>query len=351
MTTHRDNSPTGQQANDQNQTTGDLMPMLLKHAHERENAPEQSKQRIKHQLKVQWQQKVKQRKQQRLWFGVGSIAAAMSVFLLVMNINLLPESKPQSLVFLESIQGQVNSNNRLIEQNGSVKKQSQSTVLAMGTMIETLDSGYATLVLQTGGNLRIKNNSQLVINGNNEFTLSYGAVYFESDLTAENKSPISITTLYGTIQDIGTQFEVSTEKSTLQINVREGLVNLTQAQTQEEVSVVAGNQLNINELGESQTLKISSHDPQWQWVNKIAPKFMLENKSLYEFLNWVAREYGLNLSFDSEHNKKLSQMLILHGDIDGLTLSQALTTVLSTTEFGYELQDNQLTVHRKNVSY
>jgi len=230
MTSHRDNSPTGQQTNDQNQTTGDLMSTLLKHVHERENAPEQSKQRIKHQVKVQWQQKVKQRKQQRLWFGVGSIAAAMSVFLLVMNINFLPESKPQSLVFLDSIQGQVNSNNRLIEQNGSVKKQAQSTVLSMGTMIETLDNGYATLVLQTGGNLRIKNNSQLVINGDNEFTLSYGSVYFESDLTAENKSPISITTLYGTIQDIGTQFEVSANKSALQINVREGLVNLTQAQ-------------------------------------------------------------------------------------------------------------------------
>jgi len=68
-------------------------------------------------------------------------------------------------------------------------------------------------------------------------------------------------------------------------------------------------------------------------------------------LNWIAREYGLNLHFDTEHNKRLSQLLILHGDIDGLTLSQALTTVLSTTEFGYELQDNQLTVHRKNASY
>lgn len=165
----------------------------------------------------------------------------MSVFLLVMNLNFLPQSPSQHLVFLESIQGQVNSNNILLEQSELHLEQEPSTVLAMGTMIETMENSYATLILQTGGNLRIKNNSQLVINGNNEFTLSYGTVYFESDINAVVKSPISITTLYGTVQDIGTQFEVSADKSQLQINVREGQVNLQHDQG--KVSVVAGNQL------------------------------------------------------------------------------------------------------------
>lgn len=348
MTNYRDNSPVGQTHDNSSRKTGDVMPMLLQHAQERENPPEQSKQRIKHQVKVQWQQNVKHRKQQKIWFGVGSIVAAMSVFLLVMNINLLSQSPSQSLVFLESIHGEVNSNNRLLDQGELLIEQAQSTVLTIGTMIETMNNGYATLILQTGGNLRIKNNSQLVINGNNEFTLSYGAVYFESDISIVNKSPIYITTLYGTVQDIGTQFEVNANKTALTINVREGLVNLRNGTG--KVSVVAGQQLSINELGKSETTEVSSDAMQWQWVNKVAPKFFLEDKSLYDFLIWIAREHGLNLNFDTDHNAQLSQLLTLHGDIDGLTLSQALSTVLSTTEFGYVLKGDQLTVHRKNAN-
>ena len=44
------------------------------------------------------------------------------------------------------------------------------------------------------------------------------------------------------------------------------------------------------------------------------------------------REHGYQLSYQTEHVKKLANVVTLHGDIQGLSFEQALTTVFATTE-------------------
>ena len=246
-----------------------------------------------------------------------------------------------------------------LSNSGDVSHATDLLNLPAGTMIETLNDGLATLTLQTGGNLRLHYNSQLIINENNEFTLSFGTVYYDSgknDLTAANSKVagsgnrkahpgvITLKTLHGNIQNIGTQFQVSSNKNGLQVSVREGLINLHNDQGTHVVN--QGFQLTGQSSGTFEKSAISPQDPSWKWVNDAAPKFSLEGKSLHLFLVWITREHGLTLHFNKKHTEKLSQVIILHGEIDGLTLAQALDTVFATTELTYSIVQSQLRVVR-----
>jgi hypothetical protein len=339
------------------ETTSEILPELLRHADVRENAPEVAKQRIKIQLKAQWRQKNSQRKKRKIWLVSGSFATAFSVLmLLIVNGQMFSDNQTANKVLLARTQGEVKTS---LSNDGDVSNAAGLLILPAGTMIETLNDGLATLTLQTGGNLRLHNNSQLIINENNEFTLAFGTVYFDSgkdnlnianskitgsDNTSPHFGAITIKTLHGNIQDIGTQFQVSSNKNTLQVSVREGLINLHNDQGTQVVN--QGFQLTGQSSGIFEKSIISPQDPSWQWVNEAAPKFSLEGKSLHQFLVWIAREHALTLQFSEKHTEKLSQFIILHGDIEGLTLDQTLNTVFSTTELTYSLVQNKLKVIR-----
>jgi len=320
---------------DKKLTQGDALPELLGQLHARENAPEQAKQRVKHQLKAQWRENNKQGNNAKPWFIFGSAATAMSLIVGIFFTQFLTKT-PVVLtsVYLESVKG-------LVKTSGLT---SDNKVLGAGAMIETFADGYATLTLQTGGNLRLNHNSQLVINENNEFTLSYGSVYFDSGMHQGSKTPITLHTIHGNIRDIGTQFAVNSNRDEIQISVREGQINLDSGEKIQALH--AGYQLISDSEGRLEQTQISPTSESWQWIYSAAPKFTLEGKDLYQFLTWITREHGLLLAFKSEHIKKLSKVVVLHGDINGLTLEQALSTVFSTTELKYTLTQNKLEIYR-----
>lgn len=318
----------------QNSPEDELMTGFLSHTQPRKSAPEEVKQRIKHQVKIRWRSNHEKRKQQS-WLIFGSLATAMGVMIIVLKELLFQSPILLTNVLLERIQGEVITN----------ISYEDSKILLPGTMVETLANGYATLTLQTGGNLRLSHHTQLIINKNNEFTLAFGRIYFESAISSRNKYPIIIHTIYGDIEDIGTQFQVSADSKQIQMSVREGSIKLTTDKGNHQLP--QGHQLIRLADGSSTKSKISATDKQWQWVNDAAPKFNLEGKSMLKFLLWVTREHGLTLKFADTHIEKLAQLTILHGDIDGLDLTQVLDAVFSITEFRYNLEQAQLKVYRQ----
>jgi len=333
--TDQQNKARPAQEQDQAPSQSDALPELLRHVQARENAPEQTKQRIKHQLKVHWQEKNKQRHKVKPWLMFGSMATAMSLIIgIVFTQITMTTNVMLTAVYLENVQGVVKTS--------GLNNTNQE--LASGAMVETFADGYATLTLQTGGNLRLNHNSQLIINENNEFTLSYGTVYFDSGFKQGKKMPITLHTIHGNIQDIGTQFEVSSNRDEIQISVREGQIDLDSGDSVK--SLHAGYQLVSDKEGRFKQLEISPTSANWQWVNNAAPKFMLEGKDLHQFLTWISREHGLTLVFKNNHIEKLSKVVTLHGDINNLTLKQALATVFSTTELKYMLTQDKLEVYR-----
>ena len=355
---------TDQKPVDASQLTGGTITELLHHADARESAPDATKQRIKSQLKAQWRQKNSQRKKRNIWLASGTFASALSVFMLmIFNGQMFSDNQVTNNVMLARVQGDVktsfSSSRDESLQGNNINNTMDLKTLPVGTMIETLSDGLATLTLHTGGDLRLHHNSQLIVNSHNEFTLSFGTVYFDSgkgDLTIAGSrmadldkqkpslSAITIKTLHGNIQDIGTQFQVSSNTSTLQVSVREGLINLHNEQGKKVVN--QGFKLTEQSNGSFEEVAISPQDQSWQWVNDAAPSFNLEGKNLHQFLVWISREHGLVLHFNQKHTEKLSKFIILHGDINGLDLEQALNTVFATTELSYRIEHNKLKVIR-----
>jgi len=339
MMSTKNNTQQGAETGTKNED--DLISELLRHADKREAAPEHVKNRVKHQLKVHWQEKNKQRNKQNNWLFFVSFASAMSfAMIMLFNGQLFKTESNMTYVYLERIQGQVKASD-LIQDNIIDHR---SKMLISGTMIETLSDGYATLSLKTGGNLRLNHNSQLIVNENNEFTLSFGTVYFDSGVSNSKKTAITIHTLHGNIQDIGTQFAVTSNKDEFQISVREGLIELNNKQGKH--SLEAGYQLVSESEGIFEKSELSPQDIQWAWVTKTGPKFELEGKNLYQFLTWISREHGLELVFLENYVKQLSKLITLHGDIKKLSLQQALVTIFSTTELKYQIVENQLQVFK-----
>jgi len=339
MMSNKDN--TQQSTETEMQNKDDLISELLRHADKREAAPVHVKNRVKHQLKVHWQEKNKKRKTQKNWFVFGSVASVMSLVMIMLFNGLLFKQEPaMTHVYLDRVQGQVKASD-LTQYNIN---NDRTNMLLPGTMIETLYDGYATLSLKTGGNLRLNHNSQLIVNDNNAFTLSFGTVYFDSGYGKGAKTPITIHTLHGDIQDIGTQFAVTSNKDQIQISVREGLIELNNKQGMQ--SLEAGYQLVSEEEGIFEKSKLSPQDIHWAWVNNVAPEFKLEGKNLNQFLTWISREHGLKLVFLESYIEQLSELVTLHGDIKDLSLQQALDTVFSTTELNYQIDENQLQVFK-----
>jgi hypothetical protein len=331
--------------NGQTDQKEDLLMTLVSSANARESAPAQTKDRIKHQVKVHWKNNINQRKQRRRWLVCGSFATAMSLLLVVLfSDSVLHTSSPANFVYLENSQGQVKTNPIVIQTGSTDSVDNGSRELVGGTVIETLEDGYATLTMTTGANLRIGHNTQLVIDDYNQFTLKFGRVYFDSGSDNLTRTSISISTHHGIIQNIGTQFEVVTNQDKIQVSVREGLVHINSdiGKSVLPKGLQITRQTGLGDI----TKQITAHDPMWNWVNNLSPHFDLEGKSMHQFLVWIAREHGLTLSFKDTRTERLSTVIMLHGDIKDLTLEQTLSSVLLTTELRYMVDDNQLKVFR-----
>jgi hypothetical protein len=83
---------------------------------------------------------------------------------------------------------------------------------------------------------------------------------------------------------------------------------------------------------------------EWDWAVALAPQFELENRTLLEFLKWVARETGLELVFDSDDTRAAARVSKSHGSIDGLSPLEAVEAVLATTQFTYSIDDRAILI-------
>ena len=328
-----------------NNNSQEALQQLLSRVDARQSAPEQVKQRIKHNVKTQWRASVTRNTNSRqLWWAWGSAATACSVAMAFwLNSVFLPAQVILNNLHLHRIQGQV----KLVSAEGvetPIEIPDTSTRMTGGSSIETSGNGLVTLTFNSGGNLRLSTGTRVQFNGGNDLTLQRGTLYFDSGTSLNSRTKITVHTSYGEISNLGTQFAVSTEQEQLHIWVREGQVNVqhkTGTRTLEK-----GQQLLTDSQGKLKVSSVKSTDPVWQWVNELAPEFALEGQNLNQFLVWITREHGLKLEYDSLETKNIAHVIILHGELDDLNLAQSLETVFATVDLHYVLQQDKLLVYR-----
>lgn len=90
--------------------------------------------------------------------------------------------------------------------------------------------------------------------------------------------------------------------------------------------------LRVNANGGWSRDELSSTAAHWRWAFQAGATFQIDNQSLVQFLQWLARETGRQLKYSSPRAEAAAASVRLRGSIDGLDPDAALTAVLLTTQ-------------------
>jgi ferric-dicitrate binding protein FerR (iron transport regulator) len=212
-----------------------------------------------------------------------------------------------------------------------------------GGAVATGPDGRVALRAPTGHSLRLDVGTTLRVLAGAEFVLEQGAVYVDSG--AGQASPgavVRIHTPYGSVEDRGTQFEARLDGGSLTLRVREGVVSVSR--DGERLVTNAGQSLRVGAAGTVDRADDPGPGEGWSWVEAIAPMMEIEGRPLLDFLNWSARERGVRLRFEDDRLAEKAPKIVLKGSIAGMTLEQALTSVLPTCGMTHRWEPGALVV-------
>jgi ferric-dicitrate binding protein FerR (iron transport regulator) len=321
---------------DTNQHIDDTDPVgsLIRRAGLRDPAPETTSRRVRNQVHAEWLSAVENRRRRRR--SVAAVAAATILAVVLIVAGRQTQSPPTLMqefaATVARITGQVMVNGSPIE--------GLQAQLHAGDTLTTSRIGGASLMFADGA-LRMDADTRVVFIDGQSLRLLQGGVYIDSG-SGPKATPVQVLTEFGTATDVGTQFQVRLAADELQVNVREGLVNVEEQDR--IVSAQAGEAIQINRDGQLIRTVVDSQDESWDWAEELAPEFTIDNRSLLEFLSWAAGETGRSLIFEDANAERSADREILRGSIAGMNPDEALEAVRHTIESSYQVLDDQIMI-------
>lgn len=208
---------------------------------------------------------------------------------------------------------------------------------------ETLEvHGPALLSLARGGSLRLAADSVLELASGADVRLERGLVYVDIPPGGGSAAPFRVRTRVGTVEHLGTQFEVLSSNLSVRIRVREGRVRLVGPAG--AAVATAGTEVVASVQGGLSQRSIETYGRDWLWVAALAPDYAIEGRSLAEFLQWVSRELGRSVEYADPRAGELAARTILHGSLSGRDPLDALTEVLASTSLAFELRGEAIRI-------
>ncbi len=320
---------------------------LLRAAGPRPEPPARDKEVVKAAALAQWQWTVRQERRRRVFrrASVALAAAALAVVILQPGLRRqlgLGRSVPLGTV--EVAMGDV---------SGGLGTESRpltvGTDLFPGSLVETAEVGVgsagsrALLRLVGGSGLRLDDGSRLRLLAEGVLALDRGAIYVDS---GPGGAAVEIHTPLGEVRDIGTRFEVRLEEgsSSLRVRVRDGEVELKHAGVTHVAG--AGEEMLQGADGTFARGAVKPYGEAWDWVVAILPRFVIEGRSLAEFLRWVAHEGGWELRYSDPSLEAMAAEVVLYGSVEGLALEDAAAAMLAGSGLTHRLTDGALEVRR-----
>ncbi len=215
-----------------------------------------------------------------------------------------------------------------------------------GASIEV--EGLLALRLETGGSLRLDRGSRAHLHGPNELELEAGALYFDShgneEPTTAGSPAMTVATAWGTVYDIGTQFEVRLRDEGLTVRVREGEVELAREGGRHRA--LEGEELRLGSDGDLVRSPLPSGSETFAWAHEAAPPFDFESGDLPAFFRWASRETGKEPSWQPLDLEEEIETITFHGSVEGLTPLEALDVVAAATGLEVEIVGEEMEIRR-----
>lgn len=205
--------------------------------------------------------------------------------------------------------------------------------LRIGERIDTQSDGFAALHLSGTHEVRMAPATSATLVSATSLELTSGRIYVAT--LGDEKAALSITTPFGEVEDIGTQFLVGVG-STLEVSVRDGKVRIDR-----DTVVSAGESARVSEA--DILVEDDVGGEQWLWITA-ASAFTLEGRTLDEFLTWICGEQEWILTYSDADIRARSQSVRLSGSIRGLSATEALDAVLPSLALSWRLEEDVLIV-------
>jgi len=297
--------------------TEDPIGSLLRATGRRVAVPEERSARVREAARVAWQREVGRRRRRRRIAGGLALAAAVLVAVWVARSFRSPHV-PLAAAPL-------------------VVERSDGLTELQGSTLRTGADGRAALRARGGQALRLDHDTTLRILSDRSFRLERGAVYVD---VLPGAAPLRIETPRAVVEERGTQFQVRLSGGDLAVRVREGAVAVTAGSA--SVLAAAGQAVTVD--GGGRIARTADAAAGWEWTEAIAPPFLLEGRSLADFLAWAARERGARVRFLDPALAGRAPGIVLHGSIDGMTLDQAVASVTATSGLVHRWDRGELVV-------
>jgi ferric-dicitrate binding protein FerR (iron transport regulator) len=214
-------------------------------------------------------------------------------------------------------------------------------IVRAGSTVRTDATGRLGLRLANGTSLRLAEASEILIEDATRIVLLSGRIYADTGMQAPEGRRLEVVTDAGTAVDRGTQFEVLYDDDTYRLRVREGRVVVLSAGQAADAG--AGQEISLDPADPARLMRradVAPDDPDWQWVESVAPAPDIEGMPLTTLLAWVSRETGRPVRYASAALEQAAQRVILHGKVRDLAPMEVLAAMLATTDLRFRLADD-----------
>lgn len=333
----------------------DSLGRLIARAGRRPEPPEAIEAQVRAAVFDEWQRVTDRRRRRDYMIVAVAAAAAFAAFGLAMLREMPEAPAPEIHARIVHVEGDV----RLTDGEGVENRIAAAPAelrLCSGCIVATGPDGGVNLSLADGVSVRLAASSHVQWHGAQRARLLAGAVYVDAPPetgfvappreagapTAAALPQLTIETAYGRVSHVGTQYVVMLAPSGLTVRVREGTVVL-QAEQAREVARAA-EEVRIDRKGLVARTGIATYGADWRWVETLAGDFDIAGRSVLEFLQWASRETGRPLSFASEDLRRDAETAVLRGSTHGMTVEEALESVMATTNLAVSVSDGVLSV-------
>ena len=311
----------------------DSVAALLHRVGRRPAPPQEDRARVFAASREAWQRSVRQRRWRRWSY---SLAAGVVVALLIGVSWRLGPSAQVEAARLSIVQGGVFAGDTAGSEWHWINR--GGVPMLAGARLRTDPTGRAVLKLAGESSLRVAGSTDLLLQPANRIELLAGRVYI--DTQQRGGGSVEVVTRFGTLRDIGTQFEVLATRDGLRLRTREGAVSLTRDGSGQRIECASSEELRMDASGRLERGRIEQHDDEWSWGEALSEPPRGDPLPLTRLLDWVARETGRRLEYDSTETRARVRSVVLHGSTSGLPPVKALEVALATTDIDYTLLDD-----------
>lgn len=276
----------------------------------------------------------------RSWKKYVAIAAA-AVFVFAVGVTLVNRltervaTPPASLASTLFVASDV-----IFQYDGQARAGRIGEELKPGTRITTR-GGRAAIVLTNGVELRLDSNTDITLDTARSMSLASGALYLDSSHRTGPPETVAIVARGTVIRDIGTRYEVRLSDQELRVRVRDGRVEVLSAFGMREAD--RGGQLSVTSSG-ILSGRASTAGADWDWIVRATRPPQLEGRPLPEFLAWAEREGGRPIRFADPALERANSATIVYGELERLTVDEALDVVLPSCGLARRTEDDVITI-------